>query len=204
MNVYNKRDFSEWIVNPASGRPVRVGSYTWKKLVRDRDISPCEERSNTAFRLNPKDYESDKLAIERLELEKKRIIKEIRQGKHPGIPRDSSLSRKGTSRLVYQRKKISVNDITQKAVRSAMEVVDDLRSGALILPDDMDLGTRQNLISSAITDRMVAPPSYNFLPRFTRSLERPKQEAEQRRAPYRVCDSASRFETDSEWESDSD
>ncbi len=158
--ISNKNAFC---INPQSGRPVRIGGNTWRQLVRNNAISPKEEADNVVYRISNKRFKTDQEAIDHLNEEKERVIREIRNGEHV-VPIDTNVVRRGVNRLVYQRKKISIDEVVDKAVKSACHVIDEIRMGELELDDDLTAPQRQQAIANAIISRMAAPPRYQHIP----------------------------------------
>ena len=159
--ISNKNSFC---INPQSGRPIKIGGNRWRQLVRNNEISPKEEAENVVYRIKSSRFQTDKEAIDHLQEEKERIIGEIRRGLH-GVPSDTNVVRRGTTRLVYQRKKISIDEIVNKAVTAACHILDEIRMGELELDEGLNPGQRQAVISNAIIARMASPPAYHHIPR---------------------------------------
>ena len=159
-----KRNKYAFCVNPATGRPIAVGGHTWRQLVRNNDISPQEERDNVVYKISgDRRFKTDREAIDHLTEEKERIILEIRNGEHV-VPTNTNVVRRGVNRLVYQRKKISIDEILNKTVKSASHIIDEIRMGELELEDDLTAAQRQQAIANAIIARMAAPPEYQHIP----------------------------------------
>lgn len=170
---------NSFCVNPATGRPVRIGGTRWRTLVRNNSISPQEKAGNVVYRIPADKFSTDEEAISHLNEEKERIIAEIRAGKHR-VPTTTNVVRKGTLNLVYQRKKISIDEIVEKTVRAACHVLDEIRLGALDIERDLDVGSRQNLIFDLIVERMASPSEYNHIPPMMPTVCRAPQGSGQR------------------------
>ncbi len=163
MHPYNNPRQNSFCINPMTGRPVRIGGLKWRELVRNNSISPREEADNVVYRIKSNAFETDKEAINHLQEEKEKLISEIRAGQHR-VPVDTNVVRKGTTKLVYQRKKISINEIVNKSVIAACHILDEIRQGSLEIDEDLPIAKRQAFIANAIVARMASPPSYHQIP----------------------------------------
>ena len=204
MDVSKTTKANSYCINPSTNRPVRIGGKKWRDLVSSNTISPQEEHDNVVYRIKSNEFSTDKEAINHLQKEKEKIITEIRAGKHD-VPTNTNLVRKGTTKLVYQRVKLTINEIVDKSVEAACHVIDEIRQGSLEIDEDYSIGRRQAFISNAIIARMAAPPVYSHIPPMMRTIPRLGTASSNREAPVASLPAA--FETDSEWyssESDSD
>ena len=154
---------NSFCINPMTGRPVRIGGLKWRELVRNNSISPREEADNVVYRIKSNAFETDNEAINHLQEEKEKLISEIRAGKHR-VPTDTNVVRKGTTKLVYQRKKLTISEIVNKSVTAACHILDEIRQGSLEIDEDLPIAQRQAFIANAIVARMASPPAYHQIP----------------------------------------
>ena len=107
-----------YIINPKSGRTIRVGSKTWKQLVSDQliegDITPIYEST---------DKEELKVA--------KKILKRQSLG-----PRKMHII--AGNKIIEVNKRITSSEMTNHAVKSAGAVFKKIRTGEIDIPEEMD------------------------------------------------------------------
>ena len=194
MNVSKTTRGNSYCINPSTGRPVRIGGKKWRDLVSSNTISPQQEHDNVVYRIKSNEFSTDKEAINHLQKEKEKIITEIRAGKH-NVPANTNLVRKGTTRLVYQRVKLTISEIVDKSVEAACHVLDEIRQGSLEIDQDYPIEKRQAFISNAIISRMAAPPVYSHIPPMLPTIPHLRVREE-------PLESTPRYQTDSDWESE--
>lgn len=201
MNSSKTTKANSYCINPSTGRPVRIGGKKWRDLVSSNTISPQQERDNVVYRIKSNEFSTDKEAIIHLQKEKEKIITEIRAGKHH-VPANTNVVRKGTTKLVYQRVKLTISEIVDKSVEAACYVLDEIRQGSLEIDENYPIEKRQSFISNAIISRMAAPPIYSHVPPMMKTIlpAAPERSEATLTGPSNLF-----FETDSEWySSDSD
>ncbi len=95
-----------YITNPRTGRPVKVGSNTWKKLVRENTIEGEDMPDNALYEAESK--------------EEARIAKKIMQ-KNKQVPKNKTLAVKG-NKVVKRAKRLTQAELTKQINKCASRV----------------------------------------------------------------------------------
>ena len=146
----NFRQKPEFVVNPNTNRQIRKGGKAWLKLVkngvleRDGYLPP-----NCAYKLKEAEYENEEAQMEKLQEEKQRMIDndEVPDGVHPVISKKNQ--------IVYQKPKLTAQETSELTSQAAMDVIDQIQSGELELPD-MNRDDARDYLQKLIFEQMLS------------------------------------------------
>lgn len=145
----NFKEKPEFVVNPNTNRQIRKGGKAWLKLVkqgvleRDGYLPP-----NCAYKLKEAEYDNEQEQMEKLQEEKQRMIdnNEVPEGVHPVISRKNQ--------IVYQKPKLTAKETSELTSEAALDVIDQIQSGELEMPD-MSRDDARDYLQKQIFEQML-------------------------------------------------
>lgn len=146
----------EFIINPNTNRRILVGGKSWLKLVKNGVLERGDYLPpNCAYKLKEAERKmNEDKQKERLHEEKQRIIN---TGEHPAgvLPVISGKS------LVYQKPKLTAKETSKLTSEAAMDVISQIQSGELQIPD-MGRKEARDYLQKIIFEKMLMKPKDNI------------------------------------------
>jgi hypothetical protein len=162
--------------NPLTQRFIKVGGKTWSNLVRDGHIRTGNyQHPNTLLQIDEDDFSDEEAQIRHLELEKAKWNRDV--GHESGV----RAVRKGKTRLIKQKSKLTNRTTAEKTARAGSEVIGRLERGEIEVPPNMTRKQKNQYLQDLIQDQLLA---------------RHKKKA--RKSQFQVIESQSESETDSD------
>ncbi len=140
----------EFVVNPNTNRQIRKGGKAWLKLVKNGVL----ERGNylppnCAYKLRESEYENEEAQMEKLQEEKQRMINDDEVPEGVGIA-----IKKSSNQIVYQKPKLTAQETSELTSEAAMDVIDQIQSGELEMPD-MSRDDAREFLQKQIFEQML-------------------------------------------------
>lgn len=196
-----KRNFvpkPTFIVNPNTNRQIRVGGKAWLKLVKNGVLERGDYLPpNCAYKLREAEYENEEAQMDELNVEKQRMIdnNEIPEGVHPVISKKNQ--------IVYQKPKLTAKETSELTSQAALDVIDQIQSGELEIPD-MSRDDARNYLQKLIFEQMLTskkkfrntrlePKKTKRVDNIEPELERPKLVRHSKIAKYKNPDNNRRM-----------
>lgn len=142
-----------FVINPHSGREIKIGGKIFKQLLHQGEIDPgvYKERkhANLLYEVVPDQFETKEQEIMHLEKKKKELNKDL--------PLDfkTRAVRKG-SKLYKQKRKITAESATRKTSAAAVSVFEQMKAGEIELPKKMTRKQTREYLEHLIYQRLVA------------------------------------------------
>ena len=139
------------VKNPLSGRFIKVGGKTWSSLVRDGHIRTGNyQHPNTLLTIDEDDFSDEEAQIRHLELEKAKWNRDI--GHEAGV----RAVRKGRTRLIKQRRKLTNRSTAEKTAIAGSEVIARLERGEIDVPPNMTRKEKKQYLQDLIQDQLIS------------------------------------------------
>ena len=137
--------------NPLTDRFIKVGGKTWSSLVRDGHIRTGNyQHPNTLLTIDEDDFSSDEAQIRHLELEKAKWNRDV--GHEAGV----RAVRKGKTRLIKQKAKLTNMTTAEKTAQAGSEVIARLERGEIEVPPNMTKKQKKAYLQDLIQDQLLA------------------------------------------------
>ena len=139
------------VINPLSGRHIKVGGKTWSSLVRDGHIRTGNwVAPNTLLQIDEDDFSDEEAQIRHLELEKAKWNRDV--GHESGV----RAVRKGKTRLIKQKSKLTNRTTAEKTAQAGGEVIARLEAGEISIPPNMTRKQKKTYLQDLIQDQLLA------------------------------------------------
>ena len=137
--------------NPLTNRYIKIGGKTWTTLVRDGHIRTGNYvHPNTLLSIDEDDFSDEESQIRHLELEKAKYNRNI--GHEAGI----RAVRKGKTKLIKQRRKLTNRTTAEKTARAGAIVMERIESGEIQVPPNLSRKKRNLFLQDLIQDQLIS------------------------------------------------
>jgi hypothetical protein len=167
-----------YVTNPRSNRPVRIGSKTWKQLVTDKLIEG---------NLTPLFESTDKTEL--------KVAKKIMQRQDLGPRKKVIIS---NDKIVKANKTITGGELTKHTAQSAGSVFKKIRTGEIPIPEDMNDDELAIYLEKCVLAEVVGGSHKIEKPKRYRSPNKPKFQAIQPPTPTTTDVETTEVESDDE------